>query len=310
MTVAEWNLEREKRIHKALLTLCDELSKQRKAHAPFAFSTVVPDKPMPLDEARGHVRPEDFEQMQALSPDGTGFYVRRKVWRDAVIDALVSKATATKMAVASLADAGFGADAYALMRNLFENVIVVAWLLRPKDDAERGKRIDTYAAHFEAFKVRLDEVMRALAASVEEDAPTSRAADLRAAEIAAEVFQDKWMYWSWFRGESGKQKLVRLKDMVDEVGYRTLYDRDYFEMSAFVHSAPASIFGWNEQGPAEVASGRGHFAIEPQLFRAPGFATQALGLSNLYFMTLLIELDIAFKWGLDVERIRISEYKV
>jgi hypothetical protein len=104
------SVEGEMEFHKTLLSICEEISKQKKPHAPFAFNGVVPQKPMHLEEVRGRVRPEDFDSMKQSSPDGTGFFMIRKVWRDAVIDALVSKATATKMAVASLAVAGFGAE--------------------------------------------------------------------------------------------------------------------------------------------------------------------------------------------------------
>ena len=209
------SVEAEMQFHQTLLSICEEITKQKRPHAPVAANSVVPQKPMHLEEARGRVRSEDLEHMKKLSPDGTGFFMIRKVWRDAVIDALVSKAMATKMAVACLAAAGFGADAYALMRHLFENIMVVSWLLRPKDEAERAKRIDTYVAHFEAFKVRLDEVMRALASLIGEDTPSREIADSRTKDIAAEVFQDKWMYWAWFRNDAGKQTLIRLSDMVD-----------------------------------------------------------------------------------------------
>jgi hypothetical protein len=286
--------------YQQLLTLVERINAQRRPHAPFDRSEVVPEKPMTLEDARNRVRPEDFEQMKSMSPDGTGFFMIRKVWRDPVIDALLSKAVATKMAVASLVTSGFGVDAYALLRQLFENVVVAVWLIRPDDEKERNRRIDTYVAHFEAFKKRLEEVQSKFAAQMGEPIEPGSIVDERAKEIAAEVFQDQWLYWAWFSNTAGKRVLIRLRQMAAEVGLDSMYDTEYFQMSAFAHSAPASLFD-HTTDPVGSSIRRQFFRSDPDLFRARHWGNLALAMSNAYFVVLLDEIDMRYDFGLNLE---------
>ncbi len=238
----------------------------------------------------------------------------RVLHREPVIAALASKAAATKAAIVHLAKGGFGADAYNLARTLLENMIVLEWLLH-KDPALRERRIDTFILHMEAFLVRFEQVR------LEGDAKHGRTPDpdygttARTREISAELFDDKWTYWAWMKEDEGKQRraknrkkaktskktLVKMREMAEEVGFSDFYEREYFLMSAFVHSAPASVFEHSD-GPAETIHKGKKFAIRPELFANPKhFVTQSVALSNIYMIHVLGLLDTRFELGVKDE---------
>lgn len=154
------------RIHDALVELYEEFNGVRKPFAARDVTNLVSHKPMDPTEGRTHIGEETF----ATFADPDRFRLVRLVSRDPVIAALVSKAAATKHAIVPLACAGLGCDAYALLRTLLENVIVLLWLL-PEDEARRNERIDTYILHFEAFQVRYEEVVRTISATYERQLP-------------------------------------------------------------------------------------------------------------------------------------------
>lgn len=284
--------------HNHIRTLYDAFTKVGHPHAAREFTTLVNHKPIDLARAQSIVSAVDAERLC----QGGATTIGRAVDRDPVVAALVSKAAATKDAIVTLASADFGADAYTLTRTLLENVIVVSWLLA--EDRDLAKlRIDTYILHHEAFKVRFDEVMQL---GPTRDSNRSPWASARSRELSSEVFEDKWIHWAWMKAApKGKHKgkppsktQVKLREMAHEVGLGNLYDRDYFLMCSFVHSAPASVI----PGPSSDARDVGTLAVDPTWFTGTAsrdFGDLATSLSNVLMVHLL---SVVNRWyGLALE---------
>lgn len=112
-------------------------------------------------------------------------------------------------------------------------------------------------------------------------------ADARAKEISALLFDDKWVQWAWMSVGKGKKKLIRLREMAAEHGHELLYDRWYFDMSQFIHSAPASVIGSTE--------GKRHFQIDTSA--SDKFLSRSVTLGNLFVWSALTVADVRFKLG-------------
>ena len=256
----------QRRAHVALVEAFKAIGEVRRPFGPMEVSSLVSPRNRP-----------EFADTSVV----------RGVNRDAIIAGLMSKAARTQLAVATLADAGLGVDAYALSRVLLENIIVVAWLVC-EDKRVRRNRIDTYIHHFEAFKVRLDEVIALYAAQRGE--PPTAVADDRAREIAEQVFENRWTHWAWMpRGHETKKSLVRLREMAKEVGVEETYDLEYFKMSSFVHSAPSSV--WDAMANAE------HVLVDTS--SPEQFGTTALALTNAMMLHLLGSVNRYFNLGFE-----------
>lgn len=285
------------RVTAALRDLVSELNDKKKPFAPRERTNLVKGKPISRVELEKMVAPENLARIPDDRRDELLFV--RVITRDPVIAALASKAVTTFEAIHTLIQGGFGADAYALTRNLFENVVTVDWMLA-KDEETRKQRIDTFVLHFEAFLVRFEHVVTTAKQSRGEPLDPDFGTTSRTREISSEVFEDKWLYWSWFKDDRGKSYRVTLKEMAQEVQLGGVYDRDYFEMSAFVHSAPASVFE-HSGGPAETLDGLGTFALQPELFKNPRtdpLAYIAHGLSNVLLLQLFTVIDLRLDFGL------------
>lgn len=249
-------------VHEAISRIYTLIGRCNRQFAPQAITELVEPKPT------------------GLGPD---FFVVRAVLRDFPIAALINKAAMTKAAVVSLVRNKFDGDAFALCRVLLENMLVLDWLL-PENKELRDTRIDAYVLHFETFKVRSDEVNR----KHSPDRPHEDLADESAREIAKHVFGNEWRHLAQPAGVGRKGSKLTVRHLAEEARFTAFYEREYFEMSTFVHSAPASVW-WDLEGA-------NHFQIRRA--EHPNLARRAVGLSNLYMLHMLSLVDSRFELGL------------
>ncbi len=90
--------------------------------------------------------------------------------------------------------------------------------------------------------------------------------------------------------------------MAQEAKFTTFYEREYFEMSTFIHSAPASVW-WDLDGV-------NHFQI--QRAEHPDLARRAVGLSNLYMWHMVSLVDTRYRLGLSeyLQAIQVLSYQL
>lgn len=225
----------------------------------------------------------------APRPEDPNVFLVRQIDRERIIASLVTKAAETKRGIVALAEANFATDAYTLCRVLLENLIVL-WWLTPENVEARNLRIDTYVLHAHAVEVHIDEVERAQSRAHGAEAPQAYSTE-RTRGIASDLFDDKWVSWAWMpvADGTGARRLVKLREMAEEVGLAEIYQRDYLNMSLFVHSASMSVW--------DVTDGSDYFSVQPM--PASGYDFKALLLANLFMWGIVFRINARFGFGLD-----------
>jgi len=256
------------KVHRDLTALYRTINRQKREWDQPEITTLV--KPRPVKD----------------TPDAL---LMRQMRRDPAVATLATKAATTKEAIRVLLNRGWTTDAYGLCRVLMENAIVVGWLLHD-DERIRKMRLDTYILHTESLRVRLDTVERKEYAETGETPSDETWADDRAREISSDVFDDKWVSWAFLpTGKKQQKRLVKLREMAEELGIGSVYDRYYFEMCQFVHSAPGAVCG----GPMEE---RKHWVIEAA--QPVDFHFKTLMLSNLFMWNILSSIQRIYDFGM------------
>ena len=161
--------------------------------------------------------------------------------RDRAVCGLVNKAVNTHAAVRHLTDAGHGDDAMALGRVLFENAMLLRWLL-----IDPVYRLDLYCISNDLYRRTWSE----LALKYYQHDPRIVASAKEAktdSSIVAAFFGDTTHRWAQVLHQNGKHHRVNFDAMMKEIFERDdststfLRDVIYFLHSAFIHSTAHSM---------------------------------------------------------------------
>ena len=161
---------------------------------------------------------------------------------DRAVCGLVNKAANTHAAVRLLTDAGHGDDAMALGRVLFENAMLLRWLL-----IDPVYRLDLYCISADLYRRRWSELaLKHYQHDPQIVASAKEAASDSSISVAA-FFGNTIRRWAQVLHPNGKHHRVNFEEMLKEIaehdGSTSTFQQEvvYFLHSAYVHSTAHSM---------------------------------------------------------------------
>jgi hypothetical protein len=230
--------------------------------------------------------------------------------KEAVCVLLFAKSTKTFRAIQHLCDPpdrGYGEDAIILVRSLLENLINLAYIVKPQQEKEREERAELFESwliiDYNRFKKGLKECsslktqLRQILQKIDlNDVRYNKAKSLFDKECERlEKNNYKTNKWSW----SG----LSLKWMAEEVGLLDLYyNVVYWEYSQIVHPHPGCIDSYIKRlpdGNLNICDTPGSGLVESALASSFDCYRQILRLINDIFSINLSDklTEIENEWG-------------